>query len=302
MKRMLICMPAMLMILVSCSSSSRQKNTEKSADITLSEVKYAPPKIVSNEQERREEKGGGATDSSASAMIQVKQAALATTHEDWDKKIIKTAEVTLELKDYDHYNLSLHKGLKSYGAYIATEEQDFSDDRKRNELIIKVPVEQFDNLVNSFAGEGIKVLQKKINSEDVTGEVVDTKARMEAKKRMRDRYLELLKQAKNMKEVLDVQREINSIQEEIESASGRVGYLNHASAYSTVQLHYCQLLTGTTSHSGETFLIKLVNSFKNGFVIIGELVLLAVNYWPLIIIAIFVFTWWYKRKVRKLGI
>ena len=64
----------------------------------------------------------------------------------------------------------------------------------------------------------------KISTEDVTGEVVDTRARMEAKKQMRDRYLALLKQARNMKEILEVQTEINTIQEDIESASGRVGF------------------------------------------------------------------------------
>jgi hypothetical protein len=52
--------------------------------------------------------------------------------------------------------------------------------------------------------------------------VVDTRSRMEAKKQMRDRYLELLKQARNMKEILEVQQVINSIQEDIESGSGRV--------------------------------------------------------------------------------
>jgi hypothetical protein len=47
-------------------------------------------------------------------------------YEDWDKKIIKTAEVILELKDYSGYNQTMHKGLKAYGAYIATEEQSLA--------------------------------------------------------------------------------------------------------------------------------------------------------------------------------
>lgn len=101
---------------------------------------------------------------------------------DWDRKIIKTAEVTLELRNYAVYNQTIHNGLKAFGAYISAEKQNFSDGREANTIVIKVPVEQFENLINSFTSDSIKVLQKKINSEDVSAEMVDTKSRMEAKK------------------------------------------------------------------------------------------------------------------------
>lgn len=42
---------------------------------------------------------------------------------DWDKKIIKTARVSLELKDFKAFDKLLHSGLKAYGAYIAGENQ-----------------------------------------------------------------------------------------------------------------------------------------------------------------------------------
>jgi len=216
--------------------------------------------------------------------------------DDWDKKIIKTAEVTLELKDYFSYNKQLHAGIKAYGAYIASEEQTSSPDRTANEITIKVPVDQFDNLVNSFSGEGITVLQKKINSEDVTEEVVDTKSRMEAKKQVRDRYLQLLKQAKNMKEILEVQNEINSIQEDIESAAGRVGYLSHQSSYSTIHLHYFQYLNGVTPQQTSGFLVQVKEGFQIGIKSLGSLLVLLVTIWPLLLGVLLVFVWIRKRK------
>jgi uncharacterized protein (UPF0297 family) len=42
---------------------------------------------------------------------------------DWDKKIIKTVHVALELKDYNAFNKSIHQTVKKYGAYVASEEQ-----------------------------------------------------------------------------------------------------------------------------------------------------------------------------------
>lgn len=37
---------------------------------------------------------------------------------DWDKKIIKTAHVTLELKDYNAYNSNIHAKVKNYGLIL----------------------------------------------------------------------------------------------------------------------------------------------------------------------------------------
>ncbi|MGO8055700.1 DUF4349 domain-containing protein, partial [Rhizobium leguminosarum] len=97
----------------------------------------------------------------------------------------------------------------------------------------KVPVDRFDEAINLLAETDEKILERKIGSEDVTGDVVDTRSRMEAKKQVRERYLDLLKQAKNINEILQVQTEINNIQVDIESAAGRVNYLSHAAALST---------------------------------------------------------------------
>jgi hypothetical protein len=211
--------------------------------------------------------------------------------DNWDKKIIKTAEVTLELKDYASYNQKLHAGLK--------EEQAASPERIGNEITIKVPVDQFENLMNSFSGEGVTLLQKKINSEDVSEEVVDTRSRMEARKQVRDRYLDLLKQARNMKEILEVQKEINAIQEDIESAAGRVGYLNHHAAYSTIHLQYFQYLNGVPPPQPSGFIVQLKEGFNSGIRALGNLLVLLVSIWPLLLGALLV--WALIRRRRQPG-
>jgi len=164
--------------------------------------------------------------------------------QDWDKKIIKTANLNLEVKDYNIYNTSLREKLKQFGGYIAQEEQSQSEYKIENIITIKIPVAQFDDAVNSISSNAKELHEKKITSEDVTTEVIDTRSRLEAKKQVRLRYLDLLKQAKNMEEILSVQSEINGIQEQIESAAGRMEYLQHSSSFSTIHLTFYQVLNG----------------------------------------------------------
>ena len=220
---------------------------------------------------------------------------------DWDKKIIKTANVTLELKDYNSYNTAIHAKVRSYGAYIAQEQQTETDNQLMNEITIKVPVDKFDDIMTSFAGEGIKVTEKNISTQDVTGEVIDTRARLEAKKEVRDRYLQLLKQANNMKDILAVQDEINSIQEDIESAAGRVGFLVHSAAYSTINVKYYQFLNGVTAKEIEPgFLTKVGYAFKTGGDVITNIILFLISIWPLTIAATVLVIYFKKNSRRKI--
>ena len=225
------------------------------------------------------------------------------SYEDWDKKIIKTGNIVLELNKYKAYNNQIHKSVKTFGAYIAQEEQTQGDDKLENSIVIKVPVENFDDLINSIGGDSIKVIEKRITSQDVTSEVVDTKARIEAKKIVRQQYLELMRQAKNMKDILEVQTEINTIQEEIESASGRVNYLVHQASYSTVNLKYYQLLNGKKIEPEDSngFMFKVKEAFKTGGSVIGNILLLILSIWPIIVIALVSLYLWRKKKQNKIN-
>lgn len=271
------------------SCDSRTKHQVAVNDMELSNVHQLKPQAsIAKEEKNKSEDfavSGDAliTDTSVSPA-NFNDNVLQSGNPDWDKKIIKTAHVTLELKDYNAYNNTLHNKLKNFGAYVAQEQQNETDNEISNDITIKVPVDRFDDLMNSLSGDDVKLLEKDVSTEDVTGEVVDTKARIEAKQQARLRYLELLKQAKNMNEILEVQNELNSIQEEIESASGRVNYLVHAASYSTINLRYYQYLNGLTSKDVEpNFFTRVNNAFEAGASVITNLVLFFISVWPLVI-------------------
>jgi hypothetical protein len=215
---------------------------------------------------------------------------------DWDKKIIKTADLNIEVKEYHNFSKGIREKIKGLGGYIAQEEQNQNDYKIENRITIKVPVDQFDNAVNQLSANVEKLNEKKITSQDVTSEYVDTRSRLEAKKQVRNRYLDLLKQTKNMEEILDVQSEINSIQEDIESAAGRIEYLGHSSAYSTINLTYFQVVNPSANTDKSTgFGHQIVDAFKIGWGWIKELFIGIISIWPLVF-AIFIGIAYFKRN------
>ncbi|HEV7783079.1 MAG TPA: DUF4349 domain-containing protein [Chitinophagaceae bacterium] len=217
---------------------------------------------------------------------------------DWDKKIIKTAFLNFEVKDYKAYYSAFREKVRNLGGYVAQEEQAQSDYKIENTLVVKVPVDQFDNALAQLTTGSEKINERKVTSQDVTSEFVDTKSRIEAKKQVRQRYMDLLNQAKNMEEILNVQSEINGIQEEIESATGRVEYLGHSSAYSTINITYYQVLNSSAKDSEDkspNFGTQLGDAFKTGWSWIVDLFVGIVSVWPLILLGFVAFVW-YKRS------
>lgn len=274
MKRYIYCMAILAMMLFACNSSMNTKDIQLQNPTTTDQDK---------ENGKQEEKLITA-DTTGSPLSNNVPRSTRNDNADWDRKIIKTADVQLQVEDYKKFNASVHNSLKQYDAYIAGENEQETGYRIENTITIKVPVVQFDALVNSFAGDGIKIMNKNISSTDVTGETVDTKVRMQAKIAVRDKYLQLLKQAKSMNEILQVQNEINDIQEDIEAAKGRINYLQHSSAYSTVNLSYYQYINGSTSKDEKPgFLVKMTDAFSTGTLFISNFILFLISIWPLLI-------------------
>jgi hypothetical protein len=266
-------------VLCSCHSSSKKEDIQLAvADSTQAQV---PEK---NNTQRKEQlpfnkSQDGIIDSANSPSPQ------SAARTDWDKKIIKTAALKLEVKDFNNYNEAVHQTVKKFGGYIAQEEQNISEQKTETTITIKIPVEQFETIMNQLPGGDVKIVERKITAEDVTGEVVDVKSRLQTKMQTRLKYLDFLKQSKNMEEVLQVQNEIDQIQESIEAAAGRVEYLTHQSAMSTINLSFYQPANGyDPKNDTPSYLTRITDAFKNGGKWMADLLIGLVSMWPLLLI------------------
>ena len=218
---------------------------------------------------------------------------------DWDKKIIKTATLSMEVKDFKAFSTKANEVAKNYGGYISSEQQSENEYKIENKLTIKVPVAQFEGSRNELCNAAAKLTERSVTSEDVSSQIVDTRSRIEAKRQVREKYLEFLKQAKNMEEVLHVQSEVNGIQEELESSAGRVQFLSHNAAYSTINLTYFQVLDAKASVSSEPTLgDKMKTALRGGWDFIVNIFLGLLTIWPLGLIIIAVWMAIRKRTAK----
>lgn len=302
---MIIIVPAALLAVL-CFSCNNIKGKEAKADaVTLSTVADAP--VAADTSVMLEDAKVGADYEKApgdpgSPRQGNRVPAPPPVSPDWDKKIIKTADLHIEVKDFQRYTSRLHNAVKASGGYIAKEELTQSSGEIDNTVAIKVPVDRFEDLLQQLPSDSDRLMEKKIESEDVTMEFVDTKSKLETKKEVRERYLELLKQAHSMKDIISIQNEINEIQEDMDQASGRITWLGHSAAYSTINLRFYQVLEGGRREDpSPTFFHQLRDSVVEGWKGFSSLLLGMTSVWPLWIALGFAAVWIRKamRSVRS---
>ena len=215
-------------------------------------------------------------------------------------KIIKTARLVFQSNDLTATHKNILELANQYKGFIQSDNSGKSYNRLYTNMVIRVPTQSFQSFIDGVS-EGVSYFdQNEINRRDVSEEFVDLEARLKAKRELEKRYLELLKQAKNVKEMLEIERELSNIREEIEAKQGRLKFLQNRVSMSTINLEFYTLTaqTGITQSYGQ----KMINSLKGGWDGISVFFLGLLYLWPLfvlILIGIFVIRKLLKRKNKK---
>ena len=214
----------------------------------------------------------------------------------FEQKIIKNANLRFQVSDYHNSLSAIQNLIKSYQGFVVSSNEVRVDNSLENNFIIRVPSKNLDALVNKLAEQSIYLDYKNITSEDVTTEFVDISARIKAKKAVEERYLDLLKQAKTVKDIIEVENQLRQIREEIESTQARINYINQQTAYSTVNL---QIYENSSRQTGDqNFLVRILNALRNGWDLLLSFLVGLLYIWPfLIILALAIFL--LKKFMKK---
>ena len=149
-------------------------------------------------------------------------------------KIIKTGDLKFEVSDLSASKQKVDAQIKSFDAYYENEEYNSYGSRNSYMLLIRIPNAKFDSVLIEFEKGLGQLVHKNINAKDVTEEYVDLNIRLENNLAYLSQYKEILKQAKTIEDILEVQEKVRRIEEEIESKKGRIQYLDDKVKYSTL--------------------------------------------------------------------
>ena len=254
-----------LLFAISCQSNS-EKNISAAPDGYMETEEPSPRQSTPNyEQKSRAE----------SSAVPIK------------RKIIKTAEVRMEVKNLAKSSKDVQALVERYNGFVSNLNMANSNYELSAQISLKVPAKDFQTLLDSIKKQAIFLNYERIHTDDVTEEYVDIQTRLKTKKEVRDRYIDILRnKAKNVKDILMAEDKIRVIQEEIEAAEGRLKFLSTNVSLSTVSVELYQKIEYKPNPEtySNSFWNRLGRSFKNGLEFFEELTLGLISIWPLILI------------------
>ena len=215
------------------------------------------------------------------------------------KKIIKSGDMTIEVADIKTAQEKIQNFVKNNKAYIQNERFSNAETQTTLSMEIRIPNQNFDNLINSFSDEIGSISEKNIRVQDVTEEYTDVSIRLKNKLAYLEKYRDLLKRSASTKDLLEIQEKIRGLEEEIESSEGRLRYIDDQVNYSTLDLTLIREKPRNTVTSKIGFGSRLVDSVANGWNIFVNFLLEIVSLWPFLIIIPIIILFWKKWRKRK---
>jgi hypothetical protein len=217
-------------------------------------------------------------------------------------KIIKDGRMEITVEDLEYTKRKVDSLVRLFKAYYADETYTNMDFSQRYNLRIRIPYVGFEAFIDKIESGIGEVTFKNITSRDVTEEFIDLETRLQNKSNYLLKYNELLKKAKTVKDILEIEEKIRLIQEEIESVQGRLKFLNNQVDFSALDLQISKKPDlNEYSRNRDKFIERLKVSLTKGWYGLVSFTLLVIKFWPFWIIAgglLFVFMRIRRRRKK----
>lgn len=211
------------------------------------------------------------------------------------QKLIRTANLRFETQSLEETYEKINRSVSKHEAYFQRDTEGKDYQSLYRSMTIKVPQKHFESLIREITS-GVSYFDiKEIGSRDVTEQFIDLEARLKAKKSLEERYLDLLKKATKISEILEIERELTNIREEIESKEGQLKYLQSSVSFSTIEVHFYKKMA-RGEQTRVSYWTKMKNGFVSGWNGILSFFIGLLHIWPFILILV-VLIWYLKRKL-----
>ncbi len=286
-------------MVTSCASSSPESSSAPAGFAQDEFVESAMEADIVSQQ------AGGAIDSqakSAADSLPVEPAPGSPTQE--KPQLIKTADLSMEVEDTTAAIQAISQLMvQEKGDILNLSESGSSGDRQSANLNLRVPSQRLNATLEKLTDLG-EVDSRSISAQDVSGQIVDTDARLRNLRKQEEMILKIMEQSGEITDVLAVSQELSNVRQTIETIDAQLKSLKSKVAYSTINLYLSEPAT-FSAPSRTKFSTELKNTweestdgvlgFTRGLIKLG----LALLVWSPYLGVLALLIWGAKRSLGK---
>ncbi len=221
-------------VLAGCSAdkSDDYNYSRSSNEYTTSEDYYnsASPGLVAGSPQMND----AAYDKEGYGSAQ-EQTSSSGTISEFESKVIKNANLTMEALDVDKAYMELLNYILSKGGTEFSRNMTNNKDKTTVYATFKVRPETLDEILRT-ASDFAEITSSNVSSSDITSSYYDYKIRLETKRKSLEKYYEYLSNADTIEEMIMLQNQIDYLTSDIEAFEGQLRMWDSLVSQSTISV------------------------------------------------------------------
>ena len=224
------------------------------------------------------------------------------------RMIIKSGWLNLVVKDIVDTAQKISKFAQERGGWVVSSNISQSEKILSGSITVRVPAESFGESMEYFKSLAERVSNERTQAQDITEEYVDLQSRLKNLEAAESQLLEIMERSGTISEVLQVQRELMNVREQIERIKGRMQYLEQSVKMSSITVNLAlseELLPIPPAEKWRPKYVLLqtwknvLDFWKSFSYLLIKIVVWAQVWIPFGIICVLIWKYWKKRKIKK---
>ncbi|PHQ32754.1 hypothetical protein CEE69_24135 [Rhodopirellula bahusiensis] len=154
-----------------------------------------------------------------------------------NRRIVYNTHLSLVVKEYAIFESELPDLVDQHGGFISNSETNRRYNNRQSGLwVARIPVANYVDFLQGVTGLGFAESRTE-DAQDVTAEFVDVEARIRNNKKLEERIITMLEERTGkLSDVLEIERELSRVREEVERMEGRLRVLADRSSLATITI------------------------------------------------------------------
>ncbi|NMB57410.1 DUF4349 domain-containing protein [Candidatus Beckwithbacteria bacterium] len=151
-----------------------------------------------------------------------------------DRMVAKDSNISLLVKDVKQTANEILTYTLENGGFMVNSSVTNPEKQANGQLVIRIPAEKLDATMEFLTRKAIKVASQNTTGTDITDQYQDNQARLDILQANLARFEEIMDKATTTDQILNVQREIFSLQDQIDAIKGQQKYMDETSKYARI--------------------------------------------------------------------
>lgn len=154
-----------------------------------------------------------------------------------DRKVIQESDVSLLVKDVRQSADAIIAKSASMGGYMVNSYFNNPGEAPSATVTVRVPATKLTEYLSFLRSHGVKVVSENLSGQDVTDQYVDINSRIATLLTTKAKFEQILSQATEVSDILNINQQIINIQSQIDSYKGQQQYLDKSAQSSRVTIY-----------------------------------------------------------------